>query len=70
MGERTINPQKILMIVQEKVVVRQKTEVQPSEKVTTSVSVLPKPESVEYTEAVERHNQKIEELIKKSNEWY
>ena len=57
------------MIVQD-VVVRQKTEVLPSEKVTTSVSVLPKPESVEYTEAVERHNQKIEELIKKSNEWY
>jgi len=57
------------VIVQD-VVVRQKTEVLPSEKVTTSVSVLPKPESVEYTEAVERHNQKIEELIKKSNEWY
>lgn len=57
------------MIAQD-VVVRQKTEVQPSEKVTTSASVLPKPESVEYTEAVERHNQKIEELIKKSNEWY
>lgn len=57
------------MIVQD-VVVRQKTEVQPPEKVTTSVPVLPKPESVEYTEAVERHNQKIEELIKKSNEWY
>lgn len=57
------------MIVQEKVVVRQKTEVQPSEKVTTSVSVLPKPESVEYTEAIERHNRKVDELIKKNREW-
>jgi len=57
------------VIVQD-VVVRQKTEVKPTEKGDTSVSVLHKPESVEYTEAIERHNRKVDELIKKNREWF
>ena len=59
-----------MIVLDERVVVRHKTEVQPPETVTPSVCVQ-KSVNEEYSEAVARHETKINELIKKSREkWY